>query len=136
MKSTPILGGEHIAGVRLTVQELPSGATVADRSSQASERVEEERSVRVGELGREVAARHEVLRLLNTIGEVGRRDSKHAHAVMEPLEGTGIVGGFDRSRGRRFVVGPQCDRKAITRIDTGGHSPLKSRHRHPHAASR
>jgi len=32
----PVLRGEHVTRVRLTVQELLSGATVADHSSQAS----------------------------------------------------------------------------------------------------
>jgi hypothetical protein len=47
--------------VRLTVQELLSGATLADHASQASERVAQELPVRVGERRRVVAAGNQVL---------------------------------------------------------------------------
>jgi hypothetical protein len=78
--------------VRLTVQELLGGATVAEHASQAAERVAEERPVRVGERRRVVAARNELLRLLNAIHEVRRRDSERAHAGVQPLERAGVVG--------------------------------------------
>jgi hypothetical protein len=87
----PILCGEYVARVRLTVQELLSGATVADRSSQASERVAEELPIRVGEHRRLVAIRNELLRLLNAIREVRRRESELTHAGMQPIERTGVV---------------------------------------------
>src|SRR5437868_5059553 len=88
----PILRSEHVTRMRLTVQELLGGTTLADHASQASERVAEELPVRVGERWRAVAARNELLRLLNAIHEVRRRDSERAHAGMQPRERTGVVG--------------------------------------------
>ena len=89
------------SGPFLVVSTLPgcgspcsscSRAALADRSSQASQRVAEQLPVRVGERRRAVAARHELLRLLDPIREVRRRDIERAHAGMQPLERVGVVG--------------------------------------------
>ena len=53
----PVLRAEHVAWVRLAVQQLLGGAAVADRSPQASQRVAEKLPVRVSERRSVVAAR-------------------------------------------------------------------------------
>ena len=88
----PVLRAEHVAWVRLAVQQLLGGAAVADRSSQASQRVAEKLPVRVGERRSAVAARNELLRLRDSIREVRRRDIELPHAGMQPLERIGVVG--------------------------------------------
>ena len=88
----PVLRGEQVARVRLAVQELLRAAALADHSSQASQRVAEELPVRVGERRSVVAAGHELLRLLDAIREVRRRDVERTHAGMQPLERIGVVG--------------------------------------------
>ena len=45
----PVRRAEHVAWVRLAVQQLLGGTAVADRSLQASQRVAEKLPVRVGE---------------------------------------------------------------------------------------
>ncbi len=93
-----VLRAEHVAWVRLAVQQLLGGAAVADRSSQASKRVAEKLPVRVGERRSLVAARNESLSLCDSIGEVRRRDIERAHAGMQPLERVRVVGWWDLSR--------------------------------------
>src|SRR6266496_1245246 len=51
----------------------------------------EQLPVRVGERRSAIAARHELLSLLDSISEVRRRDIELAHAGMQPLERTGAV---------------------------------------------
>ena len=46
----------------------------------------------MGERRSVVVARYELLSLLDSIREVGRRDIELAHAGMQPLERTGVVG--------------------------------------------
>ena len=81
--------------MRLAVQQLLGGAAVADRSPQASQRVAEELPVRVGERRSAVAVRNEPLGLLDPIREVRRRDIELAHAGMQLLERTGVLGWRD-----------------------------------------
>ena len=88
----PAPRAEHVARVRLAVQQLLFGAAVAACSSQASQRVAEELPVRVGERRSEVAARNELLRLRDPIREVRRRDIELPHAGMQPLERVGVIG--------------------------------------------
>jgi hypothetical protein len=86
----PVLRGEHVAWVRLAVQQLL--AALADHSSQTSQRVAEQLPVRVGERRSAVAARHKLLSRLDSIREMRRRDIELAHAGMQPLERIGVVG--------------------------------------------
>ena len=88
----PVLRAEHIARMRLAVQQLLGSAAVLDRSSQASQRVAEKLPVRVGERRSEVAARDELLRFRDSIREVRRRDIDRPHAGMQLLERVGVVG--------------------------------------------
>src|ERR1700760_1256242 len=125
----PVLRGEHVARVRLAVQQLLGTAVLADHSSQVSQRVAEELPVRAGEGRSAVAARDELLSLLDPIGEMRRRDIELAHARVQPLEGAGVVGGWALSRCRWFVVGPERDHEAVTLIDPRVHAGLESRHR-------
>src|SRR5260370_314957 len=90
----PVLRGEHVARVRLTVQQLLSGAAVADHPSQAPQRVAEEVPVRIGECRSAVAARDELLSLLDSVREVRRRDIELGHAGMQTLKRTGVVLGL------------------------------------------
>jgi hypothetical protein len=78
-----------------------------------------------------VAARHELLSLLDPIREVRRRDIERAHAGMQSRERIGVVGWWDLSTGHGFVVGPQRDHEAITFIDAWLHPRLKGSHRRP-----
>jgi hypothetical protein len=78
--------------VRLAVQQLLGIATLADPSSQVSQRVGEQLPVRVGERWSVVAARHELLGLVDAIREVRRRDIELAHAGMQPFERSGVAG--------------------------------------------
>ena len=61
----PVLRGEHVARVRLAVQQLLGTATLADPSSQVSQRVGEQLPVRVGESRSAVATRNELLGLVD-----------------------------------------------------------------------
>jgi hypothetical protein len=88
----PVPGGEHVAGVRLAVQQLLGGAALADYSSQVSQRVAEELPVRVGERRSAVTVRNELLSLLDPVREVRRGDVELAHAGVQPLERTGVIG--------------------------------------------
>ena len=87
-----VLRAEHVARVRLAVQQLLGGAAVGDRSPQASQRVAEQLPVRVRERRSEVAARNELLRLRNSIREVRRRDIDLPHTGMQPRERIRVVG--------------------------------------------
>ena len=69
--------------------------------------------------------------LLDPIREVRRRDIEQAHACVQPPERIGVVGRWDLSMRRRFVVGPQRDYEAIALVDAWLDSRLKSSHRAP-----
>ena len=125
----PVLRAEHVARVRLAVQQLLGGAAVADRSPQASQRVAEKLPVRVGELRSVVAARNESLRLRDSIREVRRREIDLPHAGMQALERVRVVGRRDLSRRHRFVVGPHVHDEAVTHVDAWLDSRLKRSHR-------
>ena len=129
MNSSPLLRPEHVAWVRLAVQQLLGGAPVADRPPQTSQRVAEKLPVRVSERRSVVAARNELLRLRDSIREVRRREIDLPHAGMQPLERVRVVGWRDLSRWHRFVVGPQRDHEAVTHVDARLHSRLKRSHR-------
>jgi hypothetical protein len=120
-----------VARVRLAVQQLLAHAPPANLSSQVSQRVAKQLPVRVGKCWSTVAVRHKLLRRVDAIGEVGCGDIELAHAGMEALERSGVVGWGDLSRCPRFVGGPQRDLEAVTLIDPRLHSRLKSRDRAP-----
>ena len=125
----PVLRAEQVAWVRLAVQQLLGGAAVADRSSQASQRVAEKLPVRVSERRSVVAAPDQPLSLRDSIREVRRREIDLPHAGMQPLERVRVVGWRDLSRRHRFVVGPQGDHEAVTHVDARLDSRLKRSHR-------
>ena len=87
----PVLRAEHVAWVRLAVQQLLDGPAVVDSSPQASERVAEELPVRVRERRSAVAARNQSLSVRDSIREARRRHIELPHAGMQPLERIGVV---------------------------------------------
>ncbi len=88
----PVLRGEHVARMRLAVQQLLDAAAFADRTFQIPQRVAEQFPVRVGEFRSAVAVRHELSSPLHPIHEVRHRDVEPAHAGVQPLERGGVVG--------------------------------------------
>ncbi len=87
----PVPRAEHVARVRLAVQHLLAAA-VADHSTQASQRIAEQPSVRVGERRSTVATGQELLSRLDTIREMRRLGIDRAHTGMQPLERMGVAG--------------------------------------------
>jgi len=77
---------EHIAWMRLTMQQLLIGAAVADRAAQPRQRVAEQSARRLTELRGARAVANQPLRLCDPIGEVRRRNVDLAHAGMQPHE--------------------------------------------------
>ena len=92
MNTRSVRGAEHVAWVRLAVQQLLGSAAVADHSSQPSQCAGEQLPIRVGELRREIATRDELLGLGDSIREVRRRDIERAHAGVQALERVGVGG--------------------------------------------
>jgi hypothetical protein len=90
-KQQPARGAEHVPWVRLTVQQLLGGATVADRSSQAPQPVAEEFPVLPSKRRSVVVGRDELLRLCDSIREVRGCDIELPHAGMEPRERVRVV---------------------------------------------
>jgi hypothetical protein len=91
----PVLRGEQVARVRLTVQQLLGAAALADRSSQARQRGGEELPVGGGEGRGVVVARDQTLSLLDPIREVRRGDIEPAQAGVQPPECVRVVGRWD-----------------------------------------
>src|SRR5215469_9745293 len=111
------LRAEHVARVRLAVQELLGSAAVDDRMSAAPERGDEKPPVCVGKVRSEEAALHKALSLRHSIGEVRRPDIELAQADMQSLKRIRVVGWWDLPGCHRLVVGPQRDDEAITLVD-------------------
>jgi len=121
----PFIRAEHVAGMRLAVEELLRGATILDLPAQVSQRVPEELSVGIGELRSTALIRHERLRLRDSIGEVRRRHVNLPHSGMKPRERVCVLGRRGLSSRRRLVVGPERDREAVTHVDAWLHAWLK-----------
>ncbi|WP_175436730.1 hypothetical protein [Streptomyces hawaiiensis] len=90
--STRTRRGEHVARVRLAVQQLPDAAALADHSSEATWRLAEQFTVRVDHGRGAVAVRHEVFGLLDSVREVRRRDVELAHTRVQQVERVGVAG--------------------------------------------
>jgi hypothetical protein len=82
---------EHVAWVRLAVQQLLGSAAVGDRLSPAPERTDEKFPIRVGQLRSEVTAPHKLLSRFHSIGEVRRPEIELAHAGMQSLKRIRVV---------------------------------------------
>jgi hypothetical protein len=113
----PLLCSEQVAWVWLAVEQLLGVAPFDDRSSQASQRVAEQLTVCVREIGSVVVAPDQPLRFRDSICEVRRRNVDLPHAGMESLERVRVLGGSDLSRRYGFVVGPERDYEAVTHVD-------------------
>ena len=125
----PVLRVEHVARVRLAVQQLLGGAAVARSLVAGFATCCEKLPVGVGERRSEVGARNEMLGLRDSIGEVRRRDIDLPHAGMQPLERVRVVGRCELSGCTRLVVGPQRDREAVTLVDARLHARIERGHR-------
>jgi hypothetical protein len=93
-------------GVRLAVQHLFGPGPPAEGLPQTAQRGAEEFAVGVRELRSAVAVSHQVLGLLDPIGEMRSGNVEGAHAGMQPPECIGVVGRWNRvgrtaSAGRR-----------------------------------
>ncbi|MEZ0114612.1 hypothetical protein ABH920_008647 [Catenulispora sp. EB89] len=76
-----VLRAEHVARMRLAVEQLLCGAAVFDRTSQASQSAAEERAVRVGE---------NVFRFRGAVRESWARRLNGAHAGVQLLQCLGV----------------------------------------------
>ena len=128
-KQQPVLRAEHVARMRLAVQQLLGGAPLDDRAPQAPQRVAEKLPVRVSKLRCLGAVADQPLRFRDSIREVRRRQIDLAHAGMLPLERLRILGWRDVLRRHRLVVGPQRDREAVTHVDARLHPRFRLCHR-------
>jgi len=122
-----VLRGQHVARVRLAVQQL-LGPAAAGHPPQVSQRAAEELPVGVGERRSAVAVGNELLGLLYPVGEVRRGEIELAHAVVQSRERTGVGGWRGLVGWRGFVIGPQRDREIITLVDAWLHARLKGSH--------
>jgi hypothetical protein len=125
----PVLRPEHIARVRLAVQQLLGSAPLIDRPPQRSQRGAQKLPVRIPKFRRVGAVAKQPLRLRDSICEVRRGEINLPHASMQPLERLRILGWCDVSRRCRLVVGPQRDHEAVTHVDARLHPRLKRSHR-------
>ena len=128
-KQQPSLRAEHVARMRLAVQQLLGCAPIDDCAPQVPQRVAEKLPVRVSKLRCLGAVADQPLRLRDSIREVRRSQIDLPHAGMQPLERLRILGWRDVSRRHRLVVGPQRDREAVTHVDARLHPRLKLCHR-------
>jgi hypothetical protein len=115
--------------VRLAVQQLLGTSPVCDHPPQTSQRVAEKLAIRVRKLGSELATAYQLLSLRDSIREVRRRKIDFPHASVQPREHLRVLGWRDVSRRHRLIVGPQCDREAVTLVDARLHPRLKRSHR-------
>ena len=86
-----VLRAEHVARMRLAVEQLLHGAAVVDRPSQASQSAAEEHAVCVGELRREIRVGDDFFRLRDPIREPRARQLNLAHAGVQQLQRLGVV---------------------------------------------
>ena len=123
----PVFRAEHIPWVRLAVQQLFGGTSVADRSSQALQGVAEKLPIRVGERRSVIPAVAQALSFRDSISELRCRDIDLPHSGMQALEGMGVVGWQDLSHW--LVVGPEVHYEAVTHVDAWLGSRVKRSHR-------
>ena len=120
---------EHVAWVWLAMQHLLGGASAGDRQGHAAQRGAEKLAVGVGERGRLFGPRNELLRLGDSVREVGRDDIEVPQAGMQPLQGTCVVGRLQPRRCDRVVVRPEGDPEAVTFVDAMSNSRRDRGHR-------
>ena len=77
---------EHVAWVWLAMQHLLGGASPGDRQGHAAQRAVEKLAVGVGECRRLFRPRNELVRLGDSVREVGRDDIEVPQAGMQPLQ--------------------------------------------------
>src|SRR5271155_352952 len=76
---------EHVARMRLAVEQLLGSSSVADCFSPAPKRVDKKLAVGVDKLGSAIVSHHELLSRFDSIGVMRRRDIERPHPGMEPL---------------------------------------------------
>lgn len=116
----PIPRPEHVARVRLAMQQLLGRASLDDRPAHRSQRRSEQIAVRAGDLRVVVRVIDQPLRLVDSIHEVRHPmlgELGLSHAGVHLLERAGVLIGRDVGRRYGFVVGPERDRKAVSLVD-------------------
>jgi hypothetical protein len=102
----PMLRSEHIARVRLAVQQLLGGTPLAYCPPQLLQRVAQKVPIRIPELRSTCAVINQPLRLRNSIRDVRRREIDLPHAGMQLLERVCILGRRNLARRHRLIVRP------------------------------
>ena len=122
----PVLRPEHIARVRLAVEQLLlGGVPLTDRPRQPSQRVAQKLAVRIPKIRGLGAVADQRLRLRDAIREVGRNEIDLPHAGVQPLKRLRVLGWCDVPVGHRLVVGPQCDDEAVAHVDARLHPRIE-----------
>jgi SAM-dependent methyltransferase len=116
---------QHVARVRLSVQQLLGSAAVSDGPGQVLPPAGEELPVRVAECWRAGDVPGSVG---GALGEVRHRDVDHPHTGVQPLERIRVAS-CRNFRRHRFVVGPQRDLESVTLVAAWRHPRLQSRYR-------
>src|SRR5262245_17978414 len=128
-KEQPSLRPEHVARMRLAVQQLRAYATPFDGAPQVSQRLAEKLPLCVRKLRSLGAVAKKRLRLFDPIREVRRSHIDLPHAGMQPRHHLSILRWCDVTRRHRLVVFPQRDREAATHVDARLHARLRLSYR-------
>jgi len=124
----PCPGPEHVARMRLAMQQLLASAAAADRAAQSAERVAEEFPVGTGQRRSPLSVANLSSRAGDPIGEVRRPQAGLAQGGMQSDKRDRILGWRDlRSCG--FVVRPERDSEAVPHIRTVFGPGIKLGHR-------
>ena len=98
------------------MQQLLGAVTRGNHLFQASQRLAEQFAIRIGELRRLLTVRNELLGLIDTIGEVWRRNNQLAHARMEAYQRVSVVDGWNLRRDG-LVIRPQREGELVPFVD-------------------
>jgi hypothetical protein len=123
---------EHVARVRLAVQQLLGRTSVDDRAAHRSQRRANQLAIGAGDLRVVGGIIDQALRLVDSIHEVRQPVAAHirlAHAGVQPLEPGRVLIRRDVVRRHAFVVGPQRDREVVLLVDARFDPRIESRQR-------
>jgi len=119
---------EHIAGVRLAMEQLLGGVTPTDCPGRRSQRADQKLAVRIPKIRGPGAVADQRLRFRDAIREMGRNEVGSPHAGVQPLKRLRIRGWRDVPVGLRLVVGPQRDDEAVAHVDARHHPRIERSH--------